>query len=84
MKKLIALAMAGVMTLSMLAGCGSGNAAPAATTAPAATNAPASNETAAPAASDGDKIVIGGINDLTGSRSVTGNAINNGVLMAVE
>ena len=77
MKKLIALAMAGVMALGMLAGCGNGNAAPA------ATNAPASNETAAPA-SDGDKIVIGGINDLTGSRSVTGNAINNGVLMAVE
>lgn len=83
MKKLIALAMAGVMALGMLAGCGNGNAAPTATAAPAATNAPASNETAAPA-SDGDKIVIGGINDLTGSRSVTGNAINNGVLMAVE
>ena len=83
MKKLIALAMAGVMALGMLAGCGNGNAAPTATAALAATNAPASNETAAPA-SDGDKIVIGGINDLTGSRSVTGNAINNGVLMAVE
>lgn len=83
MKKLIALAMAGVMALGMLAGCGNGNAAPTATAAPAATNAPASNETAAPA-SDGGKIVIGGINDLTGSRSVTGNAINNGVLMAVE
>ena len=81
MKKLIALAMAGVMALGMLAGCGNGNAAP--TAAPAATNAPASNETAAPA-SDGGKIAIGGINDLTGSRSVTGNAINNGVLMAVE
>ena len=28
MKKLIALAMAGVMALGMLAGCGNGNAAP--------------------------------------------------------
>lgn len=29
-------------------------------------------------------IIIGGVNDLTGSRSVLGNAINNGVTLAVE
>ena len=37
MKKLIALAMAGVMSLALLAGCGNGNAAPSATAAAAAT-----------------------------------------------
>lgn len=31
-----------------------------------------------------DEIVIGGINDLTGNRSVTGNAINNGAILAFE
>lgn len=83
MKKFLAMAMAAVMMLSLLAGCGSNSAAPAETQAPAATQG-SNNEAQAPAADTGDKIVIGGINDLTGNRSVTGNAINNGVLLAIE
>ncbi|MDO5544350.1 MAG: ABC transporter substrate-binding protein [Eubacteriales bacterium] len=82
MKKLMAMAMATIMVLSLLAGCGTNSAAPEATQTPAATQVPA--ETQAPAESTADKIVIGGINDLTGSRSVTGNAINNGVTLAIE
>lgn len=82
MKKLIAMAMAAVLVLGLFAGCGNGSATPTATQAPAAATDAAAP--AAPAASDGDKIVIGGINDLTGNRSVTGNAINNGVMLAIE
>ena len=35
-------------------------------------------------AGDEDVIVIGSVNDLSGNRSVNGNAINNGVKLAVE
>lgn len=83
MKKLLAMTMAAIMMLSLLAGCASNNAAPAATQATTATQA-AAPEAQTPAADAGDKIVIGGINDLTGNRSVTGNAINNGVTLAIE
>ena len=80
MKKLIALTLSLVLILA-LAACGS--SAPA---APAA--APAGNAAEAPAAeapaAEADVIVVGGVNDLTGNRSVTGNAINNGVTLAVE
>ncbi len=84
MKKLIALALSLVLILS-LAACGSSapaasNAAPAAAPAEPAAAAPAAE---APAA-EADVIVIGGVNDLTGNRSVTGNAINNGVTLAIE
>ena len=36
------------------------------------------------AGDSGDYIVIGSVNDLSGNRSVNGNAINNGVKLAVE
>lgn len=78
MKKLIALILSLVLVLS-LAACG-GSAAPAETEAPKA-DAPAAEAPAAPAE---EVIVIGGVNDLTGNRSVTGNAINNGVTLAIE
>ena len=35
-------------------------------------------------AGDEDVIVIGSVNDLSGNRSVNGNAINNGVKLAVD
>lgn len=74
MKKRIAWLLALVMALSILTGC-SGNSAPEATESADVANASAASD---------DVIIIGGINDLTGSRSVTGNAINNGVQLAVE
>jgi len=39
---------------------------------------------AAPAPADLKPILIGGVNDLSGPRSVTGNAINQGVILAIE
>ena len=83
MKKTLAMTLAIVMALCLLAGCGSSSAPAAATAAPAAPAA-APAEAAAPAAEAAEPIIIGGVNDLTGNRSVTGNAINNGVTLAIE
>lgn len=84
MKKFLAISLALVLALATLTACGnqaannqggntgnggSGNSGNSGTDAPAV---------------EGDTIIIGGINDLTGNRSVTGNAINNGVIMAIE
>lgn len=84
MKKSLAMILALVLAVGLLAGCGGNNAAPApaapAEAAPAEA-APAAPAEAAPAAAP---IIIGGVNDLTGNRSVTGNAINNGVTLAIE
>lgn len=80
MKKILAFALALVFVLS-LAAC-SGSPEPTSTTQPGAASDPA--VTTEPAKTDDGTIVIGGINDLTGSRSVTGNAINNGVLLAID
>lgn len=71
MKKVLALLLSLILALSFAA-CAADT--PAETTA-------GSTGSSQPT---GDTIRIGGINDLTGSRSVTGNAINNGVLLAVE
>lgn len=71
MKKVLALLLSLILVLSFAA-CAADT--PAETTA-------GSTGSSRPT---GDTIRIGGINDLTGSRSVTGNAINNGVLLAVE
>lgn len=71
MKKVLALLLSLILVLSFAA-CAADT--PAETTA-------GSTGSSQPT---GDTIRIGGINDLTGSRSVTGNAINNGVLLAVE
>lgn len=77
MKKFLATVMTIVMVLTLLVGCGSGN-----TTASVETQV--ADEQKDSVDTVGEKIVIGGINDLTGSRSVTGNAINNGVALAIE
>lgn len=83
MKKILAFALALVFVLSLAACSGS----PELTSTTPATQPGAAGDpavTTEPAKTDGGTIVIGGINDLTGSRSVTGNAINNGVLLAID
>ncbi len=75
MKKLFALAMAAVMTMS-LAACGGKEDAPA---APAA-SAPAAS---APAAS-GAAFKLGGTGPLTGGAAIYGNAAKNGAQIAVD
>lgn len=73
MKKHIALLLVLVMAFTLLTAC-----------APKTPNATDPANTPNTPAPESDKIVIGGINDLTGNRSVTGNAINNGVMLAIE
>ena len=75
MKKILALALTLALTIVPLASCsgdGSGSGG----------NAGSGGQGTGTGSSD--TIVIGGINDLTGNRSVTGNAINNGVTLAIE
>ena len=80
MKKLFALAMAAVMTMS-LAACGAKEDAPAAPAASApAASAPAAS---APAAS-GAAFKLGGTGPLTGGAAIYGNAAKNGAQIAVD
>lgn len=58
MKKLLSVVLAGTMTVSMLAGCGSKEAAPAETQAAAETKAEAAGETAAEEAAPSGKVAI--------------------------
>ena len=75
MKKLFALVMAAVMTMS-LAACGAKEEAPAAPSAPAASSAPAPAE--------GTAFKLGGTGPLTGGAAIYGNAVKNGATIAVE
>ena len=79
MKKVFALVMAAVMVLGMFAGCSSSNA-PAATEAPKATEAA---KTDAPAAAAG-AIKVGAIGPLTGDYAQYGNAVANGIQVAID
>ena len=75
MKKLFALAMAFVMTMS-LAACGAKEETPSATgSTPAASSA---------AASEGAAFKLGGTGPLTGGAAIYGNAVKNGAEIAVE
>ena len=74
MKKMIALALAAMMVVSMFAGCGGSSTGTPATEAPAA-NAPAEG---------GAAIKIGMIGPLTGDAAVYGNAVKVGMEIAVE
>jgi len=89
MKKLLALFLVLIMAVGMMAGCTS----PSTTDTAATTtdNTQAGTDAAAPEAAATEaatqaagEIVLGCVNDLTGNRSVTGNAINNGATLAVE
>lgn len=71
MKKILALVLVMALVLLAASGC---NTAPDTNT----------DNPSTPASDNSDVIVIGGINDLTGGRSVTGNAINNGAILAIE
>ncbi|MDD5931852.1 MAG: ABC transporter substrate-binding protein [Oscillospiraceae bacterium] len=85
MKKLFALAMAAVMTMS-LAACGGKEDAPAAPAASApAASAPAASAPAASApAASGAAFKLGGTGPLTGNAAIYGNAAKNGAQIAVD
>ena len=74
MKKLFALVMAAVMTMS-LAACGAKEEAPAATPSAPAASAPAAEGTA---------FKLGGTGPLTGGAAIYGNAAKNGAEIAVD
>ena len=74
MKKLFALVMAAVMTMS-LAACGAKEEAPAATPSAPAASAPAA---------EGAAFKIGGTGPLTGGAAIYGIAVKNGATIAVE
>ena len=78
MKKMIALALAAMMVVSMFAGCGGSNAGTPAADAPAA-NAPA----AAPAEGGAPAIKIGLSGPMTGGASEYGLAVRGGMEIAV-
>ena len=75
MKKLFALVMAAVMTMS-LAACGA-KEEPAAST-------PAASVPAASAPAEGTAFKLGGTGPLTGGAAIYGNAVYNGAKIAVE
>ncbi|MBQ8389449.1 MAG: ABC transporter substrate-binding protein [Oscillibacter sp.] len=75
MKKLFALVMAAVMTMS-LAACGA-KEEPAAST-------PAASAPAASAPAEGTAFKLGGTGPLTGGAAIYGNAVYNGAKIAVE
>ena len=81
--RFLSLALAGAMTLSLLAGCGGNNGGSPETQAPAGTNAPANTETQAPASASGT-FKLGGIGPLTGDAAIYGNAAMNGAKIAVD
>lgn len=77
MKKLLCLALALVMALSLAACGGSASSAPAA-------SAPAASGADSAAGSTGAAIKIGGIGPLTGGAAVYGIAVQNGAQLAVD
>lgn len=77
MKKYLAMAMACVLSLGMLAGCGSNNGGSAASTS-------GSNAASTSVSASGDPIYIGGIGPLTGSAAVYGLATAHGAQIAVD
>ena len=77
MKKYLAMAMACVLSLGMLAGCGSNNGGNAASTS-------GSNAASTSVSASGDAIYIGGIGPLTGSAAVYGLATAHGAQIAVD
>ena len=84
-RKLMATLLSMAMIISMLTGCSSDkkdDAGKANAGSEKATEA-SKKDTAEDKTSE-DVILIGGVNDLSGNRSVTGNAINRGVELAVK
>ena len=77
-KKFIALALASMMLVGTLAGCG-GN-----TNETAGEGTTAANETTDNSGSTGGTIKIGGTGPLTGDTAVYGVAVQNGAQLAVD
>ena len=85
MKKLriLSLALAGALCVSMLAGCGSNDQGSANTPSAGGETTPAGTETSSTGNTDG-AIKIGGIGPLTGSAAVYGMATKQGAEIAIE
>lgn len=75
-KKILALGLAACMTVPMFTACGSDSGT---TTTTDSADAGASDSTAA-----GGTLVIGGIGPITGGAAVYGNAVKNGIQLAVD
>jgi len=80
-KKVCTLALAGVLAVSMLAGCGSEPAASAPAASKPAASAPAAS---APAAAGTQTFKLGSIGPLTGEAAIYGTAVINGAKIAVD
>lgn len=85
MKKLriLSLALAGALCVSMLAGCGSNDQGSANTPSAGGETTPAGTETSSTGNTDG-AIKIGGIGPLTGSAAVYGLATKQGAEIAIQ
>ena len=79
--RILSLALAGVMSFSLLAGCGGNNEGGSANTP--AGNTPSGNTETTPVTTEGT-IQIGGIGPLTGSAAVYGLATKQGAEIAIE
>lgn len=86
MKKLriLSLALAGALCVSMLAGCGSSDQGSANTPAAGGETTPAGTETGTTSGSTDGAIKIGGIGPLTGSAAVYGLATKQGAEIAIQ
>ena len=86
MKKLriLSLALAGALCVSMLAGCGGNDQGSANTPAAGGETTPAGTETGSNGGSADGVIKIGGIGPLTGSAAVYGLATKQGAEVAIE
>ncbi len=82
-KKVLTLAMAGVLAASMLAGCGSEPAASAPAASAPTASAPAASAPAASAAGT-QTFKLGAIGPLTGDAAIYGTAVVNGAKIAVD
>ena len=79
-KRILALTLAGTMTMGLLAGCGGGSTESAAPSDATESTAPAESASAA----EGGVIKIGGIGPLTGGAAVYGLDTKQGAEVAVE
>lgn len=77
-KRVLALAMAGVMTAGLLAGCGGGTSTES--KAPAESAAAGSGTPAA----NGGEILVGVLANTSGDNAVYGNAVQNGVMLYID
>ena len=80
--RILSLALAGVLSVSLLAGCGGGSQGNAET--PSGGETTPVNESSAPAGEAGGTFKIGMIGPLTGGAAIYGTAVANAAQIAVE